>query len=79
MEVNEWEVLRYDVLDVHIRVTECPNGVFDPGKIKIDVTMIIFTWPIIEIWQNFFSHIFKDFSNKISVFEHNMMLFKIDL
>ena len=50
MEVSEWEVLRY-ALGVHIWVKEGPKGVFDPGKIKIDVTMILFTWSIIEIWQ----------------------------
>ena len=43
--------LRYGVWGVHIWVKEGPKGVFDPGKTKTDVTIILFSWSIIEIWQ----------------------------
>ena len=35
--------LRYDVWGVHIWVKEGPEGVFDPGETKTDVTLILFS------------------------------------
>ena len=35
--------LRYGVWGVHIWVKEGLRGVFDPGKTKIDVTIILFS------------------------------------
>ena len=36
-------VLRYRVWGVHIKVKESPKGVFDPGKTKTNVTIILFS------------------------------------
>ena len=50
MGVNGWGGLCYDVWDAHIGVKEGPKVVFDPSKNEIDVTIILFSGSIFEIW-----------------------------
>ena len=42
--------LCYDVWDAHVGVKEGPKVVFIPSKNEIDVTIIIFSGSIFEIW-----------------------------
>ena len=42
--------LCYDVWDAHIGVKEGPKVVFDPSKNEINVTIILFSESIFEIW-----------------------------
>ena len=42
--------LCYDVWDAHIGVKQDPKVVFDPGKNEINVTIILLSGLIFEIW-----------------------------
>ena len=42
--------LCYDVWDAHIGVKQGPKVVFDPSKNEINVTIILFSGSIFEIW-----------------------------
>ena len=42
--------LRYGVWGLHVRLKEGPKVVFDPSKNEINVTIIIFSGSIFEIW-----------------------------
>ena len=43
--------LCYDVWDAHIGAKQGPKVVFDPSKNEINVTIILFSGPIFDIWR----------------------------
>ena len=57
--------LCYDVWDAHIGLKQGPKVVFDPSKNEINVTIILFSGSIFEIWWKI------DFSSFYSIFKHN--------